>query len=95
MPKSTVVAIPHEEQAQMLRRPRPSAWPAAGVVAIPHEEQAQMLAALQQTGFNKGASARLIGMSRSTFWRKLWRNGLASTKPGTRGAARPQEPGEA
>jgi transcriptional regulator of acetoin/glycerol metabolism len=64
-------------------------------VAIPHEEQAQTLAPLRQTGFNRSASARLIGMSRSTFWRKLWRNGLASTKPKTRGAARPQEPGEA
>jgi transcriptional regulator of acetoin/glycerol metabolism len=36
-----------------------------------HAEAERILSALRQAGFRKGKAAEALGMSRTTFWRKL------------------------
>jgi transcriptional regulator with PAS, ATPase and Fis domain len=56
------------------RQPAPQAVPPAPVPMSPdaeHAEAERILSALRQAGFRKGKAAEALGMSRTTFWRKL------------------------
>lgn len=50
--------------------------PAAPVDSLPRTERSQILDALSACRFNRGQAAAMLGMSRSTLWRKMKEYGL-------------------
>jgi PAS domain S-box-containing protein len=45
--------------------------------SMPQDEKQRLLAALEQTGWRRRPAARLLGMSKSTFYRHLARHGIS------------------
>ena len=64
--KGTVVRV--EDLPPEVRNPEPAA---AYVPLQRQDERTRMVGALQQTGGNRSEAARLLGMSRRTFYRRL------------------------
>jgi transcriptional regulator of acetoin/glycerol metabolism len=52
--------------------------PVVSAKAFPKDERAEMLAALEQARGKRGQAAKLLGMSRSTFYRRLDELGISS-----------------
>jgi DNA-binding NtrC family response regulator len=51
----------------------PDVVPSPSKSGLPERERSQLIAALQQTGGNRAAAARLLGWPRSTFYHRLSR----------------------
>lgn len=61
----TAALYPENARIAMEPEPLPSRQ------SVPRGERAQILAVLEQVHWNKTKAAQLLGMSRTTFWRKL------------------------
>ncbi|NMG67353.1 GAF domain-containing protein [Azoarcus indigens] len=65
------------ESLQALHPAAPPPLPGAAVPQRDTAGKAEILDALQRTGWHISAAARQLGMSRSTFYRRMWRYGIA------------------
>lgn len=60
------------------RAPVPAEDTAAPIDRFRAKERAEMLAALEQTAWNRVEAARIVGMPRRTFYRRMEEYGLQS-----------------
>lgn len=58
------------------RPPEPAPGPEGGAVPQPEQEAARIRAVLEQCGYRRDEAAALLGMHRTTLWRKMKQYGL-------------------